>query len=68
MVVDVAAAWDSRLVGGVNVPEQGKKRQLEAVSELWDRAGRGETISWICQKCKVKTRRRESLFQLQLSV
>ena len=40
MVVDVAAAWDRRLVGGVNVPEQDKRERIEALSELWNFYGR----------------------------
>lgn len=35
-MVDVAAARDRRFVGGVSVPEQEERRQIEAVSELWN--------------------------------
>lgn len=39
-MVEVAAARDRRLVGGVNVPEQDERRWLEAVSDLWNFYGR----------------------------
>lgn len=40
VVGDVVAAWERKLVGGVNVPEEDKRRWIGAVSELWNFYGR----------------------------